>query len=251
VFHRAIVSATGGRFVLPLANLGPLPNRFWIRAVANHPENKALGFSEIDLRESTQDLAPTEDRVLELFDGKSTAGWKQTKFGGEGECLIEDQTMVLEMGQVLTGVTFAGLESLPVESVPRENYELRIRAKRIDGNDMFCGVTFPVGDDYCSLIVGGWGGMTVGLSSVDDKDAARNETRTVHKFEINRWYDIRVKVSGEKIECWIDQEQVVNQDRAGHRFSIRQDVRLSEPLGIFCFQTTAAYEKIQLILPAK
>ncbi len=308
VFHRAIVSATGGRFVLPLANLGPLPNRFWVRAVANDADTKALGYSEVDLRHSgvqavsvtsaaddsssqtnspilipsdtglaekgdqevsvqetaAQEIATQEqakqdpakeataaEQVIELFDGKSTTGWKQTKFGGEGEFLLEENTLVLEMGQVLSGINYVGQESLPLNDVPRENYELRIRAKRIDGNDMFCGVTFPVGDAYCSLIVGGWGGMTVGLSSVDEKDAARNETRTVHRFETNQWYDVRVKVSAEKIECWIDDQQVVDQLRAGHQFSIRQDVRLSEPLGVFCFQTTSAYEKIQLVIPAK
>jgi len=89
------------------------------------------------------------------------------------------------------------------------------------------------------------------LSSVDGKDAARNATRTVHKFERDQWYDLRVKVSAEKIECWIDQEQVVDQSRQGHEFSIRGDVRLSEPLGIFCFQTTAGFEKIQIVRPAK
>jgi hypothetical protein len=293
VFHRAIVSATGGRFVLPLGNLGPLPNRFWVRAVAGELQTRALGFSEIDLRSSEihaevveiTDAVPNDSdansfptalqetgkqetgkqetskqekerveasqKVIDLFDRSTSTGWKQTKFGGEGEMLIEDHALVLEMGQVLNGITFAGLESLPLSDVPRDNYEIRVRAKRIDGNDMFCGVTFPVGEGYCSFIVGGWGGMTVGLSSVDEKDAARNDTRTVHRFEINQWYDLRVKVSSERIECWIDDQQVVDQVREGHTFSIRQDVRLSEPLGLFCFQTTAAYEKIQLVIPTK
>ena len=271
VFHRTVVSATGGRFVLPLASLGQLPNRFWVRAVASDTANKALGFSEIDMQSagmiskveessfaaeqdtSEQDTTepPTTPPAIDLFDGSSTAGWKQTKYGGEGELLVEEKALVLEMGQVLTGITFTGVESLPLNALPRDNYELKIRAKRIDGNDMFCGVTFPVGEGSCSFVVGGWGGMTVGLSRVDEKDAARNETRTVHRFETNQWYDLRVKVSTERIECWIDDQQVVNQIRAGHQFSIRQDVQLSEPLGLFCFQTTAAYEKIQLIIHQK
>ncbi|MBL8890741.1 MAG: DUF1080 domain-containing protein [Planctomycetaceae bacterium] len=251
IFHRTVVSAAGGRFVLPMASIGPLPNRFLVRAVANHADIKAIGFSEVTLQEPTP-VKPTEpERVVDLFDGKTITGWKPTKFGGEGEALIEDQSLVLEMGQVLTGISYAGNESLGIQDMPRDNYELRIRAKRIDGNDMFCGVTFPVGEDYCSFIVGGWGGMTVGLSSVDEKDAARNPTRTVHKFELNQWYDIRVKVSSEQIQCWIDEQQVVDQPRAGHKFSIRQDVDLSKPLGLFCFQTTAAYEKIQLVIPGK
>ncbi len=324
VVHRTVVSARGGSFWLPLASLGSLPDRFWIRALAADGKSQALGYSEVDLRKSQPDIASVaidlasaefvsrdtmtesavtqvavtqvaltqdavtqdavkqdavkqdavaggtdgragsaqesasgqalsadEPQVIELYDGQTTKGWRTTSYGGEGEVWVEDGVLTLEMGQVLTGITFDGVASLAAADMPREDYELRIRAKRIDGSDMFCGVTFPVADGYCSFVVGGWGGMTVGLSSVDGKDAARNATRTVHRFEPGQWYDLRVKVSAEKIECWIDQQQVVDQPRPGHEFSIRPDVRLSEPLGIFCFQTTAGFEKIQIVRPAK
>ena len=155
--------------------------------------------------------------------------------------------MVLEMGHPLTGVTFVGNDAVAAKDLPRDQYELRIRAKKIDGGDFFCGVTFPVNEEYCSFIVGGWGGTVVGLSSIDGQDAARNATRSVHKFESDQWYDLRIKVTTEQIECWIDDEQVVKQTREGATFSIRPEVRLSQPLGLSCFQTTAAYEKIELI----
>jgi hypothetical protein len=285
VIHRASLPVSQGQFYLPLANLGRLPDRFWVRVWAQLGDRKALGFSEVHWDDATSqcviqapqtervdaesqvvstgaDLpaAPVElagegseeswpqEKVIDLFDGQSTAGWKVANFGGEGEVLIEDRALVLEMGQPLTGITWAGSEQLPVAQLPRDNYELRIRAKKIDGGDFFCAVTFPVQSSYCSFVVGGWGGMTVGLSSIDGLDAQRNATRTVHKFEPQRWYDLRVKVSSERIECWIDSQQVVNQPRQDHQFSIRPEVRLSEPLGLTCFQTTAAYEKIQLVI---
>jgi hypothetical protein len=47
------------------------------------------------------------------------------------------------------------------------NYEIKLEAKKVTGNDFFCGMTFPVGDSFCSFIVGGWGGPVVGLSSID------------------------------------------------------------------------------------
>ena len=37
------------------------------------------------------------------------------------------------------------------------DYELRLEAKRVEGGDFFCGLTFPVGKEYCTLILGGWG----------------------------------------------------------------------------------------------
>ncbi len=154
------------------------------------------------------------------------------------------------MGQTKTGITYQGTDALPLEKLHRDNYELKIRAKKIAGNDFFVGVTFPLADDSCSFIVGGWGGTVVGLSTIDGNDAARNATRTLHKIEVDRWYDIRVKVSPERIECWIDEEKVVDQVRAGHQFSIRPEVQLSRPLGMSTFQTATAVEKIQLVMDA-
>ena len=76
--------------------------------------------------------------------------------------------------------------------------------RRIEGNDFFCGMTFPAGKDPCTLIIGGWGGTTVGLSSIDGLDASDNSTRTLMQFEKNRWYHIRLAVTDTKIEAWID-----------------------------------------------
>ena len=43
-----------------------------------------------------------------LFDGKTLAGWKETNFGGEGEVRVEDGAIVLERGNDMTGISFAG-----------------------------------------------------------------------------------------------------------------------------------------------
>ena len=56
------------------------------------------------------------------------------------------------------------------------DYEVTLEAMRVDGNDFFCGMTFPAGKDPCTLIVGGWGGTVVGLSSINGMDASENET---------------------------------------------------------------------------
>lgn len=60
--------------------------------------------------------------------------------------------------------------------MPVMNYELSLEAMRVDGSDFFCGLTFPVGSNFCSFIVGGWGGGVVGLSSLNSEDASQNET---------------------------------------------------------------------------
>ena len=78
---------------------------------------------------------------------------------------------------------------------------------RLDGSDFFCTTTFPVGKDYCSLVVGGWGGAVVGLSNVDYADASENATTKTMGFKDNQWYRVRIRVSDAAIEAWIDGQQ--------------------------------------------
>jgi hypothetical protein len=175
-----------------------------------------------------------------LFDGKSLKGWKATSFGGEGRVYVEGGRLILEMGNNLTGITWDGGE------LPRIDYEISLEAMKVDGNDFFCGLTFPVADSFCSLIVGGWAGSVVGLSSLDGLDASENDTTRSMQFEQGRWYRIRVRVSPKKIEAWIDNDKVVDADTAGRRVGIRPEMEPSEPLGIATWITTAALRKIEI-----
>lgn len=176
---------------------------------------------------------------IRLFDGTSLTDWEVTNFGGEGRVRVSDGAIILPYGETLTGVTYTG-------EVPRNQYEVMVEAQRVQGNDFFCALTFPVEEQYCSLIVGGWGGSIVGLSSIDGLDASENETTLVRSFENHRWYLIRLRVANGRIEGWIDGEQVVNLDLEGIHLDIRPEVRLSRPLGIASWQTTAAVRKIYL-----
>jgi hypothetical protein len=182
--------------------------------------------------------AAPEDTWRPLFDGKTLGKWRPTGFGGEGEVVVEDGAIRIGMGVDLSGITWSG-------EVPRQRYEITLDAQRADGNDFFCGLTFPVGEDPCSLIVGGWGGGVVGLSSIDGEDAAHNATTSFKEFKSGRWYAIRVRVSPERIECFIDDEKVIDQPLEGRRLSIRDEVLPSRPLGIATYATTALVQNIR------
>ena len=101
-----------------------------------------------------------------LFDGKTLKGWKAPEFGGQGKVEVKDGAIVMERGESMTGISCTG-------KVPTVDYELTLEGKRVDGVDFFATTTFPVGKSHCSLVVGGWGGPVVGLSSIDYYDAAR------------------------------------------------------------------------------
>ena len=134
----------------------------------------------------------------------------------------------------------------PGDRIKPDDPLVTLEAMKRDGTDFFCGLTFPVGDSPCSFIVGGWGGGVVGLSSLNGSDASENETTKYQEFESNRWYTIRVRVTKDKIEAWIDQKQMVDVETDGVRISIRPEVELSRPLGIACYSTTAALRDIRI-----
>ena len=173
-----------------------------------------------------------------LFDGKSLAGWKITDFAGHGEVLVKDGKILLQTG-VMTGITWTN-------DLFRTNYEISLEAMRVEGNDFFCGLTFPVGKDPCSFIVGGWGGGVVGLSSLDGEDAAHNETTQYMNFQNGRWFQIRVRVTDTNIQAWIEADKVVDVTTAGKSISIRPESEESKPLGIASWSTTAALRNLKM-----
>lgn len=174
-----------------------------------------------------------------LFDGSTLGDWEQTSFGGEGPVSVIDSAIVLGMGDPLTGVTWTG-EALPPA------YEIALEATRLAGNDFFCGLTFPVGPTHCSLILGGWGGTTVGLTSLDGRDASENETTRELKFDDKRWYRVRVAVSPTHIRAWLDDQPIVEVATAGRRISIRPEVDPSRPLGVAAYRTRAGVRGIRV-----
>lgn len=175
-----------------------------------------------------------------LFDGKTLQGWQPTDFAGKGTVTVENGEIRIGLGY-MTGITLTNTNDLP-----RMNYELSLDAMRVDGSDFFCGLTFPVGKDSCSLIVGGWGGGVVGLSSIDSEDASQNETTGYLNFTNNKWFHIRVRVEPEKIQAWIDEDRVVNLETTGKRIGIRLEMESSLPLGVATWNTAAAWKNIQI-----
>jgi len=183
-----------------------------------------------------ENMAPGE---VSLFDGKNLGQWKITDFGGQGKVYVRDESIMLEAGDNLTGVTWGG-------AVVRMNYEINLDAMRVEGDDFFCGLTFPVGDSFVTFIVGGWGGSVCGISSVNYYDASDNETTRKGYFDNNRWYHIRARVSGEQIQCWIDDEQYVDLETRGKKLGVRIEVKDSIPLGIASWRTAAVLKNIHL-----
>jgi hypothetical protein len=190
--------------------------------------------------DQTQGARGTDAVWQPLFDGRTLTNWRATTFVREGTVKAENGQIVLEAGSPMTGITWSGPE------LPPTNYEIALQATRLEGKDFFAGITFPVARSFCSLILGGWGGSTVGLSSIDGMDASENETSQSIEFEPGRWYSIRIRVTPAKIEAWLDDRQIINQDLTGRKIDTRIEVEASQPLGIASYRTKAALREIRL-----
>ena len=153
---------------------------------------------------------------------------------------VKDGVILMEQGNDMTGVTYDR------ENFPKMDYEVVLEGKKLKGNDFFCTTTFPVGDDHCSLVVGGWRGTVVGLSSIDDLDASENNTNSLMNFKHDQWYRVRIRVTRERIEAWIDAEKVVDLATRGKKITIRGECDACKPFGIATWRTTGAVRDIRV-----
>lgn len=178
-----------------------------------------------------------------LFDGGSLTNWAVTDFAGHGDVKVENGAIEILEGAELSGITWTN------KTLPRSNYELSLETEKMEGSDFFCGLTFPVGASSCSLILGGWGGGIVGLSSIDDQDASENDTSRSMAFENNRWYHLLLRVTPARIQAWLDDKQIIDANIVGHKVSLRPgDIYLNEPLGVATYTTAGALKNFRLRL---
>ncbi len=209
--------------------------------VTSEPEAKpsATVKSKYQIAVEQANQTPAE---MSLFDGKTLGHWKITDFGGQGKVYVKDGCIYMEQGNDMTGITWAG-------PLTRMNYEITLEAMRVSGGDFFCGLTFPVNDKCCTLILGGWGGTLCGLSSIDYYDASDNETTRFFSFENGKWYHVRLRVIPNHIQAWLQEEgeePLVDIDITGRKIDTRAEVELSQPLGIATSQTAGAVRNINV-----
>lgn len=190
---------------------------------------------------ATKSPAPFEgDGWQDMFNGFDLSGWKETRFAGRGEVECVKGAIVAHMGDPFTGLNYTN-------SFPTNNYEIALDAMRVMGSDFFCALTVPVGNSHCSLIVGGWGGGLVGISSLDSMDASENETTKFVGLKSGTWYRIRVRVTNNRIEGWVDKDKLIDVNTRDRKVSVRPgDIESSKPVGLACWQTTAAYREIKM-----
>jgi len=178
-----------------------------------------------------------------LFNGPRLDGWRIAPFDGGGAVnTLSNGIVSCGIGDPLTGIAYTN-------AIPTMNYELSLEAMRAEGSDFFIALTIPVETNFCTVIIGGWGGCLCGVSSVDYTDASENQWSEAIKFENNRWYTLRVRVTPGVLQIFLNDDLY----RAridfldSKRLSLRPgDIDKTKPLGLATYNTRALWRNFTL-----
>ena len=187
------------------------------------------------------DLSSLEPgRRVSLLNNRDLFGWKVLSgdfYEEAGKVEFKNGILVVGAGDPMTGIGWKG-------EVPRNNYEINLTGRRVKGDDFFCGLTFPVGDGFATLILGGWHGSTVGISNINGFPANQNPATTYINFENGRWYEISLKVADGRITVTLDGRKIISQVIEGRIFDVWPQQTESRPLGIATYSTRGEFKKI-------
>ncbi|WP_395744937.1 family 16 glycoside hydrolase [Prosthecobacter sp.] len=178
---------------------------------------------------------PAPRMEWKLLSPEFASDWKASGIPEEGRVVVRDGEITLQPGQPMTGARFDAWKSA---GLPLTRYAIEYEAMRVAGNDFFGTVTFPVNDTHVSLVVGGWGGTLVGISSIDDMDASDNSTAGNAYFENNRWHKVRIEVRDDELRAWINDKLFVNTSTKGRKLGLRPgDIEKCIPFGFASYAT--------------
>jgi hypothetical protein len=182
--------------------------------------------------------------TIQLFNGKDLAGWKVAEFQDAGKVeVLPDGVISCQAGKPLSGIAYTN-------PVPTMSYELKLEAMRAEGSDFFIALTLPIEDSFCTVIIGGWGGMVCGISCINYMSAVDNQYVRGLTLENNQWYTLRVRVMPNVMQVFLDDKLYharVEYEKASI-FSLRSgsDLEKTKPLSLASYDTHAKWRNFTL-----
>lgn len=174
-----------------------------------------------------------------LFNGKILDNWEIIDFSLQSSIHIEKDSIIFKRSNATRGIKW-------LRDIPAINYEVTLEVMRMEGIDLFCGLTFPIYEDVMTLVIGDYGGSVVGLSCIDGVYALNNETCIMRSFQDNHWYHIRLRVTDKAVLAWIDGKEMVHFLLEDHELSLLSKFAFFYPFGIACGRTKTALRNIQV-----
>ena len=184
-----------------------LPSRTWHTEVAfpdeqNFRLNGQIGLGTWDASAEFKDVR-VEHAGLTLYASDfahGTEGWQTGRGqGGLGRwSVVDDAFRQTRTGR---GATFYGETNW-------SDYTLTLKARKLSGSEGFLITVARHGDDYYWWNLGGWGNSQHAIEhSLHGVQTPAGEGKP-GTLETNRWYDLKVAVSGATIRCYLDGELI-------------------------------------------
>ncbi len=177
--------------------------------------------------------------VAEVAEAKPVAG--RAALSAEA---TKAGVLVLGRGEPFTVVRYEGARPLLVDQ-----YEISWEAMRLEGNDFFASLTFPVGskEQCATFVTGGWGGWTTGISSLQHQFANENETTGSMEFQQGRWYQFILQVNRECLRALIDGKEQFKVGLKGKALGMHpSEISKSVPLGFASYSTKGAIRNVHI-----
>lgn len=170
----------------PMAEVAPAGGLFGVATWNTAAEYKDIKVTAVD------------GKVLFTSDfSKDTKGWKLLGDGAQWKAVngALRQTAEKEFIRAIAG--------------KREwmDYTITLKARKISGAEGFM-VMFRLGgnEDRTWWNIGGWGNTADGIEAGGTLDSKPSH------IETDRWYDLKVTVSGKNVKCWLDGELIHDVD---------------------------------------
>jgi hypothetical protein len=92
---------------------------------------------------------------------------------------------------------------------PATNYTVFTRARKLGGNEGFLvGFGLRDSENYYWLNLGGWNNTGIGIEKSLDGARSPIGPRINATVETGRWYDIKIEVAGQRIQCFLDGRRI-------------------------------------------
>ncbi len=111
--------------------------------------------------------------------------------------------------QSAMGDSLRSVLKLP-ELAEATDYKVRLKARKIGGNQGFLILFHVADDDFFWASLGGWNNVNHGVSHVTGNRRAPVGARVPGRIETGRWYDIRIELAGPRIECFLNNVPILD-----------------------------------------
>ncbi|RAW02278.1 alpha-L-arabinofuranosidase C-terminal domain-containing protein [Pseudochryseolinea flava] len=131
------------------------------------------------------------------------------------------------------------------------NYTLKLKARKISGYNAFM-IPFAIkdNDNYLRVHIGAWVNKIAAFESVSKGGDAivSQPVRLENPIEINRWYDVELRVANTSVECFLDGKLLMRYEKPRDFFAIAGVDEQSNEVVVKVVNASAQSRKVDLVL---